>query len=145
MISESEAVRRVVGVCPGFQDVWRQHLNFARDEGEYIHINVLADWVVDQVAADNRECLPELFAEVDASWTAHRLMSGTSCDRAARRHPTLCARQAGTETWVRSGRRPRLTRPTVTEGVVRADRPVLGHVRAGPLAVVTGRQHLVRV
>lgn len=74
MISESEAVRRVVGVCPAFQDVWRQHLNFARDEGEYIHINVLAEWVVDQVAADNRECLPELFAEVE------RILDGASPD-----------------------------------------------------------------
>jgi hypothetical protein len=72
MISGSEAVRRVVSVCPGFQDVWRQHLNFAHDEGEYIHINVLAEWVVDQATARNLECLPELFAEVE------RILDGAS-------------------------------------------------------------------
>jgi|SRR5579859_1164910 len=74
MISESEAVRRVVSVCPGFQDVWRQHLNFAHDDGEYIHINVVAEWVVDQVTVGNRECLRELFDEVE------RILDGASRD-----------------------------------------------------------------
>src|SRR5260370_38460404 len=72
MISESEAVRRVVSVCPGFQDVWRQHLNFAHDGGEYIHINVLAEWGVVQATGRNLECLPELFAEVE------RILAGAS-------------------------------------------------------------------
>src|SRR5260370_7861106 len=72
MSPESEAVRRVVSLCPGCQDVWRQHLNFAHDEGEYIHINVLAEWVVDQATGRNLECLPELFAEVE------RILDGAS-------------------------------------------------------------------
>jgi hypothetical protein len=74
MISESEAVRRVISVCPGFQDVWRQHLNFAHDDGEYIHINVVAEWVVDQAVAGDHDCLPELFVEVE------RILDGASCD-----------------------------------------------------------------
>src|SRR5260370_7938529 len=72
MISESEGVCRSVSGGSGLQEVWRQHLNFAHDEGEYIHINVLAEWVVDQATGRNLECLPELFAEVE------RILDGAS-------------------------------------------------------------------
>lgn len=75
MISESEALRRLVIACPGFQDIWRQHLNDGgHADGEYVHIGVLADWVVDQVVEGSRECLPELFAAVE------RLLEGASND-----------------------------------------------------------------
>jgi hypothetical protein len=42
------------------------HLNDGgHADGEYVHINVLAEWVVRQVAAGDLQCLPELFAEVE--------------------------------------------------------------------------------
>src|SRR5690348_1885842 len=66
MITESEAVRRLVSVCPDFQDTWRQHLDWSPNDGEYIHVGVLAEWVVDRVAAGELGCLTELFAEVEA-------------------------------------------------------------------------------
>ena len=75
MISESEALRRLVTVCPGFQDVWRQHLNDGgHADGEYVHIGVLAGWVVDRLVEADPECLPELFAEVE------RVLDGASRD-----------------------------------------------------------------
>ena len=66
MITKPEAVRRLVAVCPDFEDVWRQHLNWNHNEGEYIHVGVLAEWVVDRVAAGELACLADLFDEAEA-------------------------------------------------------------------------------
>ena len=79
MITESEALRRLVSTCQGFQDAWRQHLNWRDDDGEYNHVSVLAEWIVDQVAAGETGCLPDLFAEVEtildgASDAVHNLI-----------------------------------------------------------------------
>jgi hypothetical protein len=65
VVTESDAVHRLVSICPDFQDIWRQHLNRYHDEGEYIHIGVLAEWVVDRVASGELRCLPDLFTEVE--------------------------------------------------------------------------------
>lgn len=76
MISESEAAERLLAVCPGFQPRWKEHLLF--DEGErfgaYVDLGVIAEWVIDQMIEGDLDCMPDLFAEVEA------LLAGASTD-----------------------------------------------------------------
>jgi hypothetical protein len=62
-----DAVRRLVSVCPAFNDAWQAHLRYWEGEpaGEYNDLGALALWLVDQMDARRLECFPALFGEVE--------------------------------------------------------------------------------
>jgi hypothetical protein len=61
------AIQRLVGICPEFQPSWREYLASweRKPAGEYNQIGSLARWVVDRMAAQQVECFPALFGEVE--------------------------------------------------------------------------------
>jgi hypothetical protein len=70
------AIQRLVDVCPEFKPAWQEYLASweGTPTGEFNHINALADWLVDLMAAQRLECFPSLFGEVEA------LLVGASAD-----------------------------------------------------------------
>lgn len=66
MISEQDAVRRLVLLCPGFHDSLVSYRDSGGSEEESFNfIAELADWVVRQVKARDFTCLAELFTEYE--------------------------------------------------------------------------------
>jgi len=67
-----EAARRLVAVCPEFSQAWRKHLDWWDGEpaGEYNDVAALAHWIVEQMAANNLDCFPALFGEVETTLEA---------------------------------------------------------------------------
>lgn len=67
MISEQDAVRRLVMLCPGFHDSLVSYRDSGGTEEESFNfVAQLADWVVRQVKARDFTCFRELFTEYEA-------------------------------------------------------------------------------
>lgn len=66
MISEQDAVRRLVLLCPAFHDSLVSYRDSGGTEEESFNfIAEFADWVVRQVKAGDLTCLAELFSEYE--------------------------------------------------------------------------------
>jgi hypothetical protein len=66
VISKHEAVRRLIAVCPGFQDSLTRYLDTdARLDEAYNVMGELANWVVEQMRANDFTCFSELFDEFE--------------------------------------------------------------------------------
>ena len=61
-------MRRLVASCPGFNDAWQAHVRYWEGEpaGEYNDLGEMAEWLVEQMAAQKLDCFPALFGEVEA-------------------------------------------------------------------------------
>jgi hypothetical protein len=71
MISEQDAVRRLVLTCRGFHDSLVSYRDGGGTEEESFNlIGELADWVVRQARARDFTCLKELFAEYETVLSA---------------------------------------------------------------------------
>jgi len=67
MISEQDAVRRLVLICPEFHDSLVSYRESGgSDEESFNLIGDLADWVVSQMKAGDYRCFQELFNEYEA-------------------------------------------------------------------------------
>jgi hypothetical protein len=66
-MDKSTAVARLVGICPAFNEAWRQHRArwAGKPAGEYNDLGALAHWVVDETAAGRFECFPAIFDELE--------------------------------------------------------------------------------
>ncbi len=66
MISEQDAVRRLITICPGFQDSLAFYTEtYGRFDESYNVIGELAKWVVEQMKAHDFACFTELFTEFE--------------------------------------------------------------------------------
>lgn len=67
MVTKQQAVNRLVAACPDFDGAWQDHLEYWKGEpaGEYFDLGALAQWIVDQVAAQRLDCFEALFNELE--------------------------------------------------------------------------------
>ncbi len=66
MITQHEAARRLIAVCPGFQDSLTRYLDTdGRLDEAYNVMSQLAEWVVGQMRANDFTCFSELFDEFE--------------------------------------------------------------------------------
>jgi hypothetical protein len=68
VVEKSQAVERLVAACSGFKDAWQAHREQWKGEpaGDYNDLGVLAQWVVDRMAAGDHDCFAMLFSELEA-------------------------------------------------------------------------------
>ena len=67
MVSNQEAVNRLVAICPEFQETWLQRRdNWGSEQGgHYNDLGALATWMVDQMEARKLGCFDDLFDELE--------------------------------------------------------------------------------
>jgi hypothetical protein len=67
VIGEHDAVRRLITICPGFQDSLAFYMEtYGRLDESYNVIGELAKWVVGQIRGDEFNCFTDLFNEFES-------------------------------------------------------------------------------